>query len=356
MDGSSPLEHGKAPPNRWLMHEMSLNGIDFALEAAAVFDTIAMDTVVGFDIGVDERGAFIDSRTGMPLPEVIDHYSRMKHGDLDAVSFFAGRLAATAMQSERFVSLMRNAVANERVVYCTTAAVFAVPSASNLLLRATAAHLNIMLSMRGMAPLVVVEPTRLSQSSLGYASRTVQERQDEVLAGRGLTIVPEQFRDQSIVFLDDLFSTGYTVYRAERRLRNVNVADRFFLFAARIDPQAVGASNGQIEDRLNDHVITGTLESIDQMLKCGNFAVVQKLVKVTLNPQHTEQLPEFLQDIPTSSILKLYAAAASDGFCRRGQGRYHPSMLVLEGVLQERGALDAEGHITGALADFAALA
>jgi phosphoribosyl transferase-like protein len=310
-----------------------------------------MNSAVAFDIGVTQDGHFVDSHTGIPIPEVVEIYSRMKHGDMEAVSFFAGHVAATAMRSERFLSLMRDGVANERVVYITTAAVFTVPSASNLLLRTTAAHMNIMLTRQELPPVVLVELTRLSDSSLGYATTTVRERRDELPMGRGVTIVPESFRHQSVVFLDDLFSTGYTTSRAERRLQKVNVADRFFLFAARIDPQAVGASQGQIEDCLNNAFIDGSLASITPMLQGGNFAVVQKLVKVFLDPQHTDQFSEFLRDIPTSSLLKLYAAAASDGFRQRGQGRYLPLFLLLEAALQERGALDAEGHIMGAPVD-----
>lgn len=356
MDALPKDEDATMPTNRWAFDEQSLAGIDFASESASAFSSIAMHSAVAFDIGVTQSGEFIDSRTGKPIPEVVEIYSRMKHGDLEAVSFFAGHLAATAIRSERFVSLMRDGVANERVVYMTTAAVFTVPSASNLLLRTTAAHLNIMLTRQGLPPVVNVELTRLSDSSLGYATRTVRERRDELPMGRGVTIIPESFRQQSVVFLDDLFSTGYTTSRAERRLRNVNVADRFFLFAARIDPQAVGASQGQIEDRLNEAFIDGSLASIASMLQHGNFAVVQKLVKLFLDPNHTDQFSEFLWGIPTSSLLKLYAAAASDGFRQRGQRRYLPSLLILEEALRERGALDAEGHITGAPVDLAALA
>ena len=339
------------PADRWRIREMSLESVDFARQAADAFSAIATDSAVAFDFGVNERGEFIDLRTGVLVPEVIDRYSRMKHGALDEVSFFAGHVAATALRSERFRSLMRNGVANERVIYLTTAAVFAVPSASNLLLRATAEHLNIMLATQGMAPVVVAEQTRLSTNSLGYTCGTVRERRDELSAGRGVTIVPEQFRDQSVVFLDDLFSTGYTAYRADRRLTNVEVADRFFLFAARIDPQAVGASHGQIEDRLNDYFVTGTLQSVAPMLQLGNFAVVQKLLKVVLAPEHTDQLSEFLQEVPTPSILKLCTAAACDGLRHKSQGRYSPSLLILEMVLRERGALDAEGRIVDPLRD-----
>jgi hypothetical protein len=344
------------PTNRWAFAEQALDGVDFATEAANAFSSIAMDTAVAFDIGVTQTGHFIDLRTGILTPEVVEIYSRMKHGDMNAVGFFAGHLADTAMQSQRFVSLMRNGVTNERVVYMTTAAVFTVPSASNLLLRTTAAHLNIMLNRQGLPPVVVVELTRLSDSSLGYATRTVRERRNELPAGRGVTIVPESFRDQCVIFLDDLFSTGYTTCRAEWRLRNADVADRFFLFAARIDPQAVGASQGQIEDRLNEAFIDGSLASIAPMLQRGNFAVVQKLVKVFLDAKHTDQLPEFLRGIPTSSMLKLYAAAACDGFRQRSQRRYLPSFLILEAALQERGALDAEGHISGEPVDLLSLA
>jgi hypothetical protein len=343
------------PTDRWKAGRPSPEDIDFARESATAFEPIAGDAAVAFEIGLDNGGNFIDALTGAPNPRIVDTYSRMKHGDLDGVSFFAAHIAAIAMQTERFLSLNRQAVANERVIYITTAAVFNVPSASNLLLRATAARLNIMLTKKGYAPVVVDEQIRLSNSPLGYSSKTVRERRDGLAAGRGVTLVPEYFRDQSLVFLDDLFSTGYTVYRAERRLRKVNVADRFYLFAARMDPQAVGSSHGQIEDRLNDHIITGTLESVAPILKGGNFAVVQKLVKVTLDPKHTARLADFLVDVPTSAILKVYAAAASDGFRERRQRCYFPSLVILERVLEERGALDAEGHIIGDLLDVTAL-
>lgn len=351
MDEVPDRVNATMPTDRWRIQEKSPQGIDFTQEAVAAFEAVAMDAAVAFDIGVDAQGIFVDARTGLPDPEVVEQYSRMKYGDLDAVSFFAGHLAVTALQSERLMSLMREAVATERVVYMTTVAVFNVPSASNLLLRATASHLNIVLTRKDLAPVIVAEQTRLSDSPLGYAARTVRERRDDLGAGRGVTIVPENFRDECVIFLDDLFSTGYTIYRAERRLRKVNVAGRFYLILARMDPQAVGASYGQIEDRLNDHVMTGTLQSLAPMLQRGNFAAVQKLVKTMLDPKHTDELPEILPEIPTSSILKIYAAAASDGFRQRSRQIYLPAVLVLERELQERGAIDAEGHVVRAQSD-----
>jgi hypothetical protein len=355
MIGLPAGENATKPTDRWRITEKSAQGVDFSLEAVAAFEAVALDALVAFEIGVDAEGVFVDARTGLPNPVVVEQYGRMKYGDVDAVTFFAGRLAAAALQSERLMALMREAVATERVVYMTTVAVFNVPSASNLLLRATAAHLNIMLTRKGLAPVIVAEQTRLSDSPLGYSTRTVQERRDDLGAGRGVTIVPEHFRHEYVIFLDDLFSTGYTIYRAERRLKKADVAGRFYLIAARMDPQAVGASYGQVEDRLNDHVITGTLQSLAPMLKRGNFAAVQKLVKTTLAPKHTDQLPGFLPDIPTSSILKIYAAAASDGFRHRSRQIYLPAMLVLERELQDRGAIDAEGHIVRAPSDVFAL-
>ena len=356
MDGLASQEGATLPPpDRWKARKLPPEDIDFARAASAAFEPIAGDAAIAFEIGLDERGNFIDARTGEPNPQVVEQYSRMKYGDLDAVSFFAGHLAAKAMRTERFLSFNQQAMANERIVYITTPAVFNVPSASNLLLRTTAAHLNIMLTRQELAPVVVAEQTRLSDNPLGYSSKEVRERRDGTAGGRGVTIVPDNFRDQSVVFLDDLFSTGYTVYRAEKRLQNVQVADRFYLFAARMDPQAVGASHGQLEDRLNDAFVPGTLQGIAPILKCGNFVAVKKLVRAVLHPRHTNQLAPFLREIPTASILKLYAAAASDGFRQRSQQIYFPSMVVLETLLQERGALDADSHIVGPPVNVAAL-
>jgi hypothetical protein len=266
---------------------------------------------------------------------------------MDAVRFFAAHLAATALHNDRFLSFSRDAESHGRFTYITSTAIINVPSASNLVMKTAAEHLSIGLTKRELSPVIVAEQTRLSESVLTYASKTVQQRASEQVEGSGkvVTIVPEKFRDQNVIFLDDLFNTGAAVNRTKKRLQNVNAADTFYLFAARIDPRAVAASDGTIENRLNDVVINGTLESVAPMLQKGNFAVVQKLLRVTLDPKHTDQLPEFLQEIPTSSVLKLYAAAASNDYRRRYERKFSPSISVLETVLQERGALDAEGHI-----------
>lgn len=341
-------ENPLTPAFRWKIPEMCLADVDFAREAAEAYAAIAHRVSVAFELDIEGNGTFVDARTRRPEPEVADQYSRMKHGDLDAVSVFAGHLAAAAIRTEGFLAMMRHAVARERVIYITTAAVFNVPSASNLLLRETASRLNIMLTRMGLAPMVVVELTRLSDNALGYSSKVARDRRDGLAAGRGVTLVPEYFRDQCVVFLDDLISTGYTVQRAEHRLQQINAADHFYLFAARIAPQAVGASRGQIEDWLNDHAMGETLQSVGPLLGRGNVTVVQKLVKVVLDPKHTDQLAGFLREIPSSSILQIYAAAASDGFWERRERFYLPSLVILEHTLQERGVLDAAGHIVTA--------
>lgn len=344
------------PPSRWTIPEQDREAFDFAGESRTAFERIAQDAAFAFEIGMDEQGALTDSGTGGPGQQVAETYSRMKHGDLDAVNFFAGHLAATAMQSERFLAINNLAVRDGQVIYMTTTAEFNVPSSSNLLLSMTAGHLNIMLALRGMAPVVVAEQTRISEGPLGYSSRAVRARRDDLMLGRGLTIMPAHFRDQSVIFVDDLFSTGYTLYRAVRRLEDIQAAERFFLFAVKMDPQAVGKSQGQIEDRLNDACMDGSLASLAPLLQRGNFVVVQKLLRVALDPEHTDQLAAFLREIPTAAILNLYAAAISGGFQRRSEGCYRPSIHVLETVLEERGRLDADGHVIGARDDLVALA
>lgn len=333
------------PPDRWRVDEQLVAGGDFGREADAMFRRIELRAVVALDVGLDAAGRFVDARSGRPLPDDVAAYSRMKHGDLDAVASFAGRLAAVAIRTDRFLGLLRDAVSHGRVVFMTTAAVFNVPSASNLLLRATAARINVVAARRGLAPVVVVEPTRLSDSPLGYASAVVRERRDGRAAGRGVTIVPEFFRGQSVVFLDDLFSTGFTAHRAEARLRRVGVADRFYLFAVRIEPASVEASSGQVEDLLNDAFVTDGPARLVPLLRGGNVAVVQKLVKLVLDPDHAAGLPAFLDQLPTAPIVEIYAAAAADGFRHRHQGRYLPSLLVVERVLEDRGALDGDGQL-----------
>ncbi|MEZ4561456.1 MAG: phosphoribosyltransferase family protein [Thermomicrobiales bacterium] len=330
-----PLDQGILPGEKFA----ALEEIDFTREAA-----------VAFEIAVDQRGAYVEARTGASLQPVVEAFSRMKYGDLDAVTFFAGHLAATALRHEFFLAFCRRAAASEHFTYIVSTAMFNVPSASNLLARTTADYLNIGLATMGLPPVINAQQTRLTESLLGYARRTVRERASAPVDGAGsvVTIVPESFRSQSVIFLDDLFNSGYSANRTRPRLRRVHVAEIFSLFAVRVDPPTVAATDGMIEFQLNNAVIDGSLESVAPMLRRGSFAVVQKLLKITLDPSITAQLPAFLADLPTAAILKIYCAAASNDYRRRYQGQFAPSLQVYESVLRERGVLDASGHIEAA--------
>ena len=303
------------------------------------------ETVVAFDIGVDGLGQYVDPRTGQSRQPVVETFSRMKYGDLDAVNFFAGHVASAAMQSEWFLGFCQRAQAAGRFTYILSTAMFNVPSASNLLARTTADCLNIGLATLGLPPVIKIDQTRLTESPLGYARKTLQERANAPIDGSpgSITIVPDQVRGQSVIFLDDLFNSGYSANRSKSRLQNIGVADTFSLFAAMVDPDTVAATDGTIEFHLNNEVIDGSLESIAPMLHHGNFAVVQKLMKITMDPAITEQLPAFLRDIPTASILKLFSAAASNDYRRRYDRQFVPSLAIYEAELQERGVLDGSG-------------
>ncbi|MCA9876635.1 MAG: hypothetical protein KC442_02600 [Thermomicrobiales bacterium] len=329
----NPHRHEEALPGEALM---MLDDIDFAREAA-----------VAFEIAVDEGGAYVDARTGADVQPVVEAFSRMKYGDLDAVNFFAGHVAARALRDKHFMAFNQRAGASGRFTYTVSTAMFNVPSASNLLARTVADYLNIGLATTGLSPVIGAEQTRLSESPLGYARKTLRERASAPIDGSGgvITILPEKFRGQSVIFLDDLFNSGHTANRTKLRLQKVGVADTYYLFAAMVDPRTVAATDGMIEFFLNNAVIDGSLESVAPMLKRGNFAVVQKLMKITLDPSITAQLPAFLQEIPTASILKLYCAAANNDYRRRYARQFAPSIAVYESVLRERGVLDADGHV-----------
>lgn len=304
-------------------------------------------TVVAFEVGVDPAGGFVDARTGASLRGTIAAYSRMKYGDAAAVQFFAGHLAAAALASAPFVAFCREADLAGRFVYVTSTAMFNVPSASNLLVRATADPVNIGLAQLGVAPVVVAEQTRLTESAPAYASKTARERLREGAEEQRkvVTIVPEKFRGQGVVFLDDIHVTGAAVGRTRRRLRETGVAGLFCLFALRVDPAAVAASDGTIEAAINAAVVDGSLASIRPMLEDAHGPVVQKLLRVVLDPGQTDDLARFCREIPTGSLLRLYGAAASNNYWQRYDRAFVPSLQVLEAVLRERGALDAAGRV-----------
>lgn len=276
--------------------------------------------------------------------ELLARFSRLKYGDLAEVEYFAKRMCESALANQEFIAFLERARDQEAQVYITSPGIYNVPSASNLLLRAVATHLNVALGMTANLPtLICTDQTRVGESSLHYASQGLAQRGAEK---HSRSITPAKFADQFVIFVDDIVISGTVAHRAtENILGGAGAKELFQLFAAQVDPRLVSQTDGKIEDVINRYQITGSIASLMPIL-LGEFEPVQKLLRDFLKPENRSELAEFLPQVPNTVLLKLFRAALSNDFYRRYEGLYAPSLDIVMAQLRSCGLLDSQGHLT----------
>lgn len=306
------------------------NNIDFATEA-----------IVAINITRNKQGSLVDLSADSPSDGMLHRFSLLKYGHLGSVRFFAHKLATTALNNTNFINFLQDSTSQNLTVFITSPGIYNVPSASNLLLREVSTLINSRLSKLGIPPLKVAEQTRLGESTLNYAERSVNDRTKDP-ATRSL--IPEVFKDQAVVFVDDVYISGTVAERTKTRMLESGVAKLFFLFGMRVDPLIVKETDGKIEDYLNKFAIDGTLSGLKNVLD-HEFVPTQKTVRDFLSPENRPQLIQFLTELKPQTILKMYLAAVQNGFRERWERIFSESVDILEEHLRSLNYLDDEGKI-----------
>jgi len=275
--------------------------------------------------------------------DLLSRFSRLKYGSLAEAEYFAQHICQSALSNASFVAFLERARDENALVYITSPGIYNVPSASNLLLKAVTAHLNVALSQSSNLPTVIyTDQTRVGESSLHYASQSLGQRGSEK---RSRSITPEKFNDQFVIFVDDVVISGTVANRAAQSILAVGAQELFQLFAAQVDPLFVAQTYGKIEDVINRYQITGSLESLKPIL-LGEFEPVQKLLRDFLCPENTHYLFDFLQTLPNQVVLKIFRAATANDFFRRYNEIYRPSLELVLNHLQSIGLADERGYLT----------
>ncbi len=298
------------------------------------------EAIVAFKINFDLNGEVFDSFTMKSADEVIEHFSRLKYGDKKAIDYFAFWMVARATSSPNFVEFLQKASGAGKQVYFTSPGIYNVPSSSNLLLKAVVARLNIWLTKQGMPSVLIYELKKTSVGDPNYSKKPASERQSSLC----VIPMPTDFEDSFVVFVDDIYISGSVANLFKTSILAANPAGVLFLLGACLSEEALSQNGATIEEKLNTWVIDGSLESVLEILCQPDLEVVQKTLRVVLDPDNFDSLKDFLDNkIPDQNLLKLYYAAANNDFWNRYQARYAASLRVLEQVLVYKGWLNMDG-------------
>jgi hypothetical protein len=302
----------------------------------------AKEAVVTRWITYDTQKQFIDLVTGESVQDQITRFSLMKYGHMGSIRQTAYEMAYTTIQNENFITTLTRASQNKQTVFITSPGIFNVPSASNLLLAETAKQLNIAVTNLGSPPLKIAEQARLGESTLDYASQSIGDRKNDT-ADR--SIIPKMFKENVVIYLDDIYISGTVAERAKQRIIHAGAQNVFFLFSMRVDPELVAQTDGKIEDTLNRIAVDGSLTGLLPVIS-DEFIPTQKTLRDFYNPKNIGNLSEFIQtQIDPSVTLQLYIAQAQNDFKHRWDGIYCPAISIVESYLKNVGLIDKNGLI-----------
>lgn len=293
------------------------------------------------EVSLDEYGNFIDPETGEDAEAIARLFSRMKHGDPDAIELFAYRLTHEAVQNPDFLSFLWHQPHNPNLagdVVITSPGMGNIPTASRRLLTEVTYRVNNYITIQDFSL-----PPLMMDGLIPVESDGVSENEQQLLISTAHKGRMNDARGFPVVFVDDLYVSLEATKYYRQQLLNAGASDVFFLYALRLTGKHPTMSREAIETLLNRRSMRGSLEDLKPIVSHPRFTVVHRALVDVLSPQNRESLPVFLTEIPDQALLKLYNAASSADFRSQYNGLLIPSFEILRQTLRERGWIDEHG-------------
>ncbi len=274
----------------------------------------------------------VDARTGRPFDA--QTYSRMKHGDLDAVETLAADLAeALLAQCPDLAEHPREPV--------FPVAYKAVPPGCWHLARAVLTRVDAERRARGLAPGRIVKVHKDAVTHTDYAASTDEERRAE-LARIGFALT-EPIDGANVVVVDDVRVTGQAESTILAALAGAGAARLVTAYVAVCDARL--AASPQVEAALNHAEVTGVLDLLPAV-RAGRFGLTIRFLKRALA---SADLRQFLRACPPSLVRRLHEGAVATG--ADFVAAYPEGMAALDEALARRpqdGSARVDGEMTHA--------
>lgn len=225
-------------------------------------------------------------------------YSRMKHGDLDAID------ALAAVLHERLVDAVPELL-TAPIAPTFPVAYLAVPPSCFYLAAALVERLSARRVLAGLAPARVVKVDKDSVTHSDYASASQAEREAE-LSRIGFRLA-EPIDGSICVVVDDVRVTGMAERTILRALAAGSPARLVTAYVAACDAQL--AASPHVEAALNGASVTSILDLLPAV-RAGRFALTIRFLKRALA---SPDLERFVATCPDALVRELRDGAIATG-------------------------------------------
>ncbi|WP_186525940.1 phosphoribosyltransferase family protein [Leekyejoonella antrihumi] len=245
-----------------------------------------------------------------------DAYSRMKHGDLDAIEALGGELARVLLAD--LPSLVSSPAAPVFPV-----AYLEVPPSCYFLADVVLRAVNERRHAAGTAPGRIVKVHKDSVTHTDYATATPEQRRAEL--SRIAFRLDEPIEGNAVVVVDDVRVTGHAEATILRALAGGRPASLVTAYVAVCDDDL--ARTPQVESALNQARVTSVLDLLPA-IRAGRFVLTIRFLKRALA---SPDLARLVGECPRSVVEAMCAGAEATG--PSFVTAYAEGMAVLEAAL-----------------------
>lgn len=246
-------------------------------------------------------------------------YSRMKHGDADAVDALGNRLAEALIEQCPYL-------VTDEAEPTLPVAYLAVRPSCWFLADVVLQRLNADRAARGLSAGRIVQVFKDSVTHTDYAASTQAEREDE-LARIGFELA-EPIDGTNCVVIDDVRVTGLAERTVLAALQAARPKTLVTGYLAVCEPDL--AASPHVESALNHAAITSILQLVPAA-QAGRFHLTIRFLKRALA---SPELPQFVAQVPPELVQEMYDGAVATG--EQFMAGYPEGMATLSSLV-ERG-------------------
>ncbi len=239
-----------------------------------------------------------DIRTTDGRPFDVETYSRMKHGDADAIDELGAALAAELVARHPHVI-------TDAAVPVLPVAYLHVPPSCYFLAEAVLARLNAARAACDLPLGRIVQIHKDSVTHTDYAASSQAERAAE-LARIGFRL-EESVAGTNLVVIDDVRVTGLAEQTILTALEQADPATTILGYVAVCEPELAAAP--QVESALN-HSSIRSIRQLVPTIQAGRFHLTIRFLKRALA---SPELADFVAEVPRSLVEEMYAGAVATG-------------------------------------------
>lgn len=264
---------------------------------------------------INNENTFINMHNSKNVDLLTKQYSLAKYGSIKDIKVFANMIIKKMFQEidnhkSKFRNMLEIAKQDNDYIVLMTPGYRNVKSSANIMFDIALPHINTKLAIMGFPIIAKLKLPRLASPCENYASLTTEERKIVGLTTDHILPDNDFYKNNNIhvIYGDDILITGSSSNKAKIDALSKGAKSFTSIFSIIIEKD-VALNNPSIEEQINKSKVTEKLDkTAKEIFIQDDFTPVLRSLRLLLNKNNLPDLKQFLDEIPSHNLLKVYIA------------------------------------------------